>query len=271
MLLYRLLKTPFFGQYRKPWRFPELENARDWEKLTLQSGSRARLGALFGPSLSGPGTGNVLLAHPMGVDAKGFFLRNGHARFLRESGFNVLLFDFNGFGESEEGDFGYMEDVLAGGRELARRAPGLPMAVVGTSFGGAWAICALSRQDHGFSCAVIEGAFTTLKEFWRRYPAANLVLSALSALLPDLERSLRPIAQIKALRGLRRIMFVYGGGDRATPAEMGKRLFDACNLPEASRIFCEVPEARHTQAFTMASEACRARYLSFLRESLSAA
>jgi hypothetical protein len=118
---------------------------------------------------------------------------------------------------------------------------------------------------------VIEGAFTTLKEFWRRYPAANLVLSALSALLPDLERSLRPIAQIKALRGLRRIMFVYGGGDRATPAEMGKRLFDACNLPEASRIFCEVPEARHTQAFTMASEACRARYLSFLRESLSAA
>jgi len=270
MLLYRLLKTPFFGQYRKPWRFPEAENARDWRRLVIEIGSKAQLAGLFGPCLSGPAVANVLLAHPMDADAKGFYLRNGHARFLRENGFNVLLFDFNGFGESAEGNFGYMEDVLAAGRELRLIAPGLPMAVVGTSFGGAWAICALSREGHGFSAAVIEGSFTTLKEFWRRYPVANLVLSALSVLLPGLERSLRPIAQIGSLRGLRRMLFVYGESDRATPVEMGRRLFDACNVSESDRFFWAVPQARHTQAFAVASEPCRMRYVSFLRESFPA-
>ena len=270
MFLYRLLKTPFFGKYRKPWLFPEVENAKDWQRLTVLSGSNARLAALFGPSLVEPVVGNVLLAHPMGKDAKGFFLRDGHARFLRENGFNVLLFDFNGFGESQEGSFSYMEDVLASGRELRRLAPNLPTAVVGTSFGGAWAICALSRKGHGFSAAVIEGAFTTLKEFWYRYPVANLVLSALSVLLPKLEQSLRPITQIQSIEGLRKILFIYGESDRAAPVEMGKRLFQACSLPEPDRFFWKMAESGHTQAFMRASQTCRMRYVDFLRESFTA-
>ena len=267
--LYRWLKAPFFGKYRKPWIFPQVENTQDWEKLTIASGSNARLAALFGPALARPAAGNVLLAHPMGADAKGFFLKDGHARFLRDNGFNVLLFDFNGFGESQEGNFSYMEDVLAAGRELRRLAPGLPAAVVGTSFGGAWALCALSRPGHGFSTAVIEGAFTTLKEFWRRYPLANLVLTAISTLLPKLEQSLRPIAQIRSVQGLRRILFVYGESDRAAPVEMGERLFRACNLPQSDRFLWKIPQARHTQGFISASQACRQRYVDFLRKSLT--
>ena len=113
MFLYRLLKSPFFGKYRTPWLFPAAENAKDWQRLTIESGSNARLAALFGPSLVERVVGNVLLAHPMGKDAKGFFLRDGHARFLRENGFKLMLFDFNGFGESEEGNFSYMEDVFS--------------------------------------------------------------------------------------------------------------------------------------------------------------
>lgn len=270
MFLYRLLKTRFFGKYRKPWLFPEMENAQDWQGLTVLSGSKARLAALFGPSFAEPVVGNVLLAHPMGKDGKGFFLRDGHARFLRKNGFNVLLFDFNGFGESQEGSFSYMEDVLAAGHELRRLAPNLPTAVVGTSFGGAWAICALSRKGHGFSAAVIEGAFTTLKEYWHRYPVANMVLSALSVLLPKLEQSLRPITQIQSIEGLRKILFIYGESDRAAPVEMGKRLFEACNLPESDRFFWKMAETGHTQAFMRAPQTCRMRYVDFLRESFTA-
>lgn len=269
--LYRWLKAPFFGKYRKPWIFPQIEEMRHWEKLTIASGSNARLAALFGPALARPAAGNVLLAHPMGTDAKGFFLKDGHAHFLRENGFNVLLFDFNGFGESQEGNFSYVEDVLAAGRELHRLAPGLPAAVVGTSFGGSWALCALSKPGHGFSAAVIEGAFTTLKEFWRRYPLANLVLTALTVLLPKLEQSLRPIAQVQSIQRLRKILFVYSEGDRAVPVEMGERLFRACNLPHSDRFLWKMPQARHTQGFTSASQACRQRYAEFLRESLTTA
>lgn len=270
MLLYRLLKTPFFGRYRRPWSFPIAESPGDWRGVTFASGSGARLAGLFGASRVEPACGNVLLAHPMGADAKGFFLKDGHARFLRDSGFNVLLFDFNGFGESEEGNFSYIEDILAAGRELERLAPRLPAAVVGVSFGGAWALCALSREAHGFSVAVIEGAFTTLMEYWQRFPVARVVLRALSALLPQLERSLRPIAQIRAVRDLRRMLLLYGESDRWTPTDMGQRLFEACPLAESDRFLWKLPQTKHTQGFAAASQACRARYVSFLRDSLAA-
>jgi len=117
---------------------------------------------------------------------------------------------------------------------------------------------------------VIEGAFTTLKEYWRRYPVANLVLSALSVLLPKLERSLRPITQIQSIDGLRRILFIYGESDRAAPVEMGKRLFQACNLPESGRFFWKMADTGHTQAFMRAPQTCRTRYVDFLRESFTA-
>ena len=44
-----------------------------------------------------------MCAHPMGVEAKGYYLKHGHGMALRQGGFNVLLFDFNGFGESGNG------------------------------------------------------------------------------------------------------------------------------------------------------------------------
>jgi len=271
MLAYRILKTPFFGKFRKPWTFPRAENPQDWQPLQIASGSRARLACLFGAAHGTPAAGNVLLAHPMGSEAKGFFLRDGHARFLRDNGFNVLLFDFNGFGESEEGNFGYVEDVLAAGRELRRLAPGLPTAVFGSSFGGARALCSLARADHGFSVAVFESVFTSLKEYWGRFPVANAVLTALSALLPELERSLRPIAQVGMLRGVRKVVFLYGDGDRWTPLEMGTRLFESCNLDRADRVLWTMAGARHAQAFATSSAEWRERYLKFLREALAAA
>jgi pimeloyl-ACP methyl ester carboxylesterase len=271
MGLYRLLKAPFFGKYRKPWTFPASENRAHWQPLAIDSRSKARLAALFGAARTAPAFGNVLLAHPMGSEAKGFFLRDGHARFLRDHGFNVLVFDFNGFGESEEGSFAYVDDLLAAGEALRRRAPGLPTALFGTSFGGAWAICALSRPGHGFDVAVVEAAFTSLAEYWGRFPLANAVLRVVSALRPGLERALRPIAQIRSLREVRRLLLVYGDEDRWTPVSMGERLLKACNLPETDRALWRLPGAKHTQGFLTASQACRERYLRFLRESLSAA
>jgi pimeloyl-ACP methyl ester carboxylesterase len=216
-----------------------VESTQDWEKLTIERGSNARIAGLFGTALALPAVGSVLLAHPMGADAKGLFSEGRACAFST--------------------------------RELRRLAPGLPAAVVGTSFGRAWALCALSRPAHGFSAAVIEGAFTTLKEFWRRHPPANLVLTALSVLLPKLEQSLRPIAQVRSLQCLRRILFVYGESDRAAPVEMGERLFRACNLPQSDRFLWKMPQARHTQGFISASQVCRQRYADFLKESLATA
>ena len=55
--------------------------------------------------------GTIILAHPYLADAKLFFLRRGHAEMYLKLGFDVFLFDFNGFGESPFLNFEYEEDL----------------------------------------------------------------------------------------------------------------------------------------------------------------
>ena len=106
----------------------------------------------------------------MGKAAKGFWLRYGHAALFRQSGFNVLVFDANGFGESAASSFDYPSDVLAAGLWAQARTQALPVGLVGASFGAAWGLCAMARAESPFRAAVLEAAFPTLPEFWRHYP-----------------------------------------------------------------------------------------------------
>lgn len=263
MILYRLLKTPFFGKYRVHWKFPASENPENWKRLEIQSDSKAKLTALFGESNIKPAVGNVIMAHPVGKEAKGFFIKNGHASFLRDRGFNVMVFDFNGFGESEEGNFDYPADILAAGNEIQKIVPELPVALIGASFGAGWSICALSR-GHNFSTVVIEGCFTTLAEYWQRYPFAHFVLKILSKVKPELEKSLRSIAQISTIKNQPKMLFVYGEDDNVTPTDMGTRLISACNLPDDNCTFWKLPKIKHTRAFIDSPLECKNRYVQFM-------
>jgi alpha-beta hydrolase superfamily lysophospholipase len=226
-VIYALLKKPFFGKYQKPWRWPEASPRGEWRKLTFASESGGRLAGLFGAARGQP-RGAVVCAHPMGVEAKGFFLKRGHAAFLRDAGFHVLAFDFNGFGESTTGDFAYPLDVIAAGRKLKELAPGLPIGLLAASFGSAWGVCALAQPGHPFESAVLECPFTTLDEYWARYRVPSFTLKMLSVVLPEEAHKLRPIAQAARLQPLRELLFIYGDADTVTPPAMGEQFVEAC-------------------------------------------
>jgi pimeloyl-ACP methyl ester carboxylesterase len=273
MNVYTVLKKPFFSRYQKPWDWPpeaEAERGR-WRRVELDNGRGGKLVGLYGEAEPGPARGTAVCAHPMGVEAKGFYLKHGHAQMLRSGGYNVLLFDFNGFGESPDADMLYPDDVLAAVRGARELAPGLPVVALGSSFGSAWLACALGREGHGLSAAVLECPFTTLDEYWIRYKVAYGVLKVCSVLMPKLLAQLRPIELIRKLHGVNKVLFIYGTLDKVTPVSMGERFVKACPLPPEQSSLWVVPEAKHTRALGAAPQAYRERVLGLLDSALSGA
>lgn len=260
---YRLFKKPFFGRFMRPWRWPESVDPQPWERLSIDSGSGARLSALLAESLAPEAKGAVLMAHPMGTAAKGFWLKQGHADLLRTAGYHVMLFDLNGFGESSSTTMDYPLDVLAAGQALQARYPALPVAVAGASMGAAMSLCALAQPGHPFRVAILEAAFPTLLHFWRRYPIPRLGIQLSRLLYPAGERRLRPLHAAAHLVGQPPVLMIYGEDDPYTPVRDGQQLHQA--LARATHTeFWQVPGAKHTLAYTAQPQNYARRVTAFL-------
>jgi pimeloyl-ACP methyl ester carboxylesterase len=256
-LLHRLLRKPFFGRFEVPWNWPEGVAQAGWE--------RVQIGPLAGFAIAAPGRARatLVLAHPMGKAAKGFWLRQGHAALLREAGFNLLIFDANGFGESPAHSFDYPADILAAGLAAQARWPALPVGLVGASFGAGWGLCAMAREGSPFRAAVLEGVFPTLPEFWRHYPVAHAALRLSQLVMPRLEAGLRPEREAGRVIGQPPVLLLYGSADRFTPPAHGERLRAA--FGKAAQVQMEVLDGvDHTYALRDAPERYRSLVLPFL-------
>jgi pimeloyl-ACP methyl ester carboxylesterase len=118
----RRIVARFVIRRRAGWRWPEGVERTSWERLRIPSASGVELAGLFGRA-HGPAKGAVVCVHPLGAAAKGFFLQSGRAHALRRGGFDVVLFDFDGFGESPQGDRNYAADLRAAAAYARKRAP----------------------------------------------------------------------------------------------------------------------------------------------------
>jgi len=231
---HRQLKKPFFGRFMKPWRWPQGVPSDGWERLRIGSASHSTLAAVLKRTTADAPRGVVVCAHPMGLAAKGFWLRNGHADALLAAGFHVLAFDFNGFGESPSTNFDWPADSLAAGRHARQLFPGLPVHALTASFGAMNALNALGSSDFPYDRIVAEGCASSLPAFWKHYPFAHAVLSLGSIVAPQGERRLRPELAITRLPAQVRLLLVHSQGDRWTPTDHGDRL--AAAAPAGARV-----------------------------------
>lgn len=215
------LKRPFFGRFMKPWRWPADVPQAGWERVAIDSPSQSRLAAVL--HLAPQARGVVVCAHPMGLAAKGFFLRYGHAQALLDAGWHVLAFDFNGFGESPSTNFDYPGDAVAAGQWARRRFPGLPVHALCASFGALNTLSAISRADFPYDSVVAEGVSPTLPQFWKAYPAAYAFLQ-FSRLFGGAERRIRPVEHLPRARPGLPVMLIHSRGDRWTPPAFGDEL-----------------------------------------------
>lgn len=214
-----LLKKPFFGRYQRPWRFPVGVSPDAYARAETMSANGARLSLLVRSQPSARGV--ILFAHPMGAAAKAFFIRQGHADAFHGAGFHCVFFDFNGFGESSSTNFNYPADLLAAARFARQRFPGVPLAIIGASFGAMRAIEAVAQSEDLFDVIVAEGAAYSLPAFWKRYPLPHAVLTAMRWLSPETERRLRPEAMIREFPPGKSLLLIHSRGDELTPPEHG--------------------------------------------------
>ncbi|SFF02618.1 Alpha/beta superfamily hydrolase [Chitinophaga sp. CF118] len=243
-MLYKLIKKPFVGSFMVKWRSPLTEEEKiDWQEVSAKSKSGGIIKGLFAKARTPQPKATILLGHPMGKEAKAFFLKNGYTDLLRDNGYNTLIFDFNGFGESTNGSFSYFEDVLAIAAEAQKITPDLPMGYHGISLGGQWAIISFADQSHPFKFSIIESASTTTEEFWIKYPVAYKMLKVLNFFLPRYAKKIRPVERIKEAKNLESLLLIYSYADELTPVEMGERL--KANSPVPTELWT-VKDAPHT-------------------------
>lgn len=261
-LAFRILKMPLLARYAVAWRWPRSVDAAPWDRISFPSRSGATLAGCYATAY-GERKGVVVCVHPLRKDAKGYFLSSGRAQALRRNGYDVLLFDLNGFGESAHGDFRYDRDVLAAADYACARAARLPVHALSACFGAVWTLSA-ATQEHPFSGIVVEAPLTTMQEYYAHAPLARTFFHLLWRLFPRSAANAAPMCAVGALAGNVRLLMIGGVEDTIAPITMTRRLYEACTLPRRKRQLWYVDGAKHLRAFEAAPHEYEQRVTDFL-------
>ncbi|HYY22533.1 MAG TPA: alpha/beta fold hydrolase [Thermoleophilaceae bacterium] len=196
--------------------------------------------------------GHMLLCHG---NAGNVGDRVTHAALLTAVGFDVLLFDYRGYGRSggtpsEPGTYRDARAALSWMLEDPGVEPGR-VFYLGESLGGAVALeLALERAPAGL---VLVSAFTGVRDMARlHYPRIP------AALVPDAYPTLRRIGALRAP-----LLVLHGDRDETVPASQGRALFDAAAGPKRIRIFAGLG---HNDLFTLAGPELAREVASWARE-----
>jgi fermentation-respiration switch protein FrsA (DUF1100 family) len=170
--------------------------------------------------------GHVLLCHGNAGNVGDRVL---HAALLTATGFDVLLFDYRGFGRSSgrPSETGTYRDARAALRCLLEQ-PGVDPArllYLGESLGGAVALdLALQRPPAGL---VLLSAFSGIRELGRlHYPLVPVTL------VPDAYPTLRRIHELDAP-----LLVLHGDRDEIVPLSQARALFEAAPGPKRMHVF----------------------------------
>ncbi len=258
-LFHRLTKKPFFGRFMVPWRNP-IDYDFLWRKQVIDSPSGGKI-MVWTQEAQRANKATIVLAHQMGKPAKGEFLKTGHAEFLLKNGYNVVVFDFNGFGESSMGSFYYHHDLEVVANYAKSLFPGVPLALHGVSFGANWGSVILGQENNPFQAAILESGATNLPAFWVHYPFAAKMLRFLYKIVPSYARYANFESAISHCYNCDEILFIAADPDKYTPVEMTEAMQAKANVFSKILVF---HDAEHAQSISSEKERYLQSTLAFL-------
>lgn len=193
---------------------------------------------------------------------------------LWRRGANVLLFDYRGRGTSDPhiSTLGYYEtlDALAAVDYAARRAPDVPLGVVGYSMGASVAILAAAR-DTRIAAVVADSPFASQRRVLRRHflrrtwlptvPFFPLVLRFLPYDVGEVE----PIREIGTITP-RAVLLIHGTADTVTDPRDSDTLYGRAGRP---RELWLLPGVAHCGAYFADRDAYVERVQGFLERRLA--
>jgi uncharacterized protein len=216
------------GPYDQALSIPNLRDC--W----IKTEDSVTIHAWFAPAESAKATLVVSHGNAGNISHRSLLLRS-----LQRHGFNVLMYDYRGYGRSEgtPTEDGIYKDGLAA-YDYAVSLPEVEPERVflwGTSLGGAVAIdVATHRPAAGL---ILESTFTSAKD------VARLVYPFLPVHL-FMHTKLNSIEKIRTLTVP--ILLIHGAHDSIVPIGLGRKLFNAANEPKD---FYEIPNADHNDTF----------------------
>lgn len=239
------------------------DHAVPHEEVHFLSGDGTRLHGWF---LKAQGSARGTIVHLHG-NAENLTSHVHYVDWLPAAGYNVLAFDYRGYGQSEGWPYrrGVFEDARAA-YDYARSRGDVDaqrMILLGQSLGGANAIALAGRERlPGLKAVVAESAFSDYHriaiEKMEQIPLLlGYALLPLSTVLVSDELSPEPVAGDIAPVPL---LLITGEADQTVPASHSQRLYDAARPP---KLIWRLPGAGHTQAFSRYLDEYRARLLGF--------
>jgi fermentation-respiration switch protein FrsA (DUF1100 family) len=193
---------------------------RDFRDLEIETDDGERLHGWWLPGTA-PAAGHVLLCHGNAGNVADRVL---HAALLTAAGFDVLLFDYRGYGRSSgrPSERGTYRDARAARCALLEQpaVDASRVLYVGESLGGAVAVeLAVEFPPAGL---VLQSTFSSVRDLARRHyrfvPAG---------IVPDAYSSL---TRIHRLNGA--LLVLHGDSDDIVPVAHGRALFDAASEPK---------------------------------------
>ena len=181
----------------------------------------------------------------------------GFVMWLAEAGYNVLIYDYRGFGKSggTVDRRGMVNDVKAAFACARKRSDVDSRRLVsyGHSLGGAKSVTALGEAPvRGLRAVVIDGAFASYQAMARVIGGqlgAGLVTDELAP--KDFVEKLSPVP----------LLVVHGTHDEVVPISQGRQLFESARQPKT---LFEVKTGRHGDSLSRDQGAFRKRMLAWL-------
>jgi len=210
--------------------------------------------------------GTILFLHG---NAENISTHIGSVWWLPQYGYNVLLFDYRGYGRSEGEPSlpGLQRDMTATMDWLFQRTDidTTRIVVFGQSLGAAIAITGLAESPYRSQVRslIVEGAFTSFRDLTRELMSRSwltwLFQWPLSLTIDD---TYRPIDSIRKLGDVP-LLIIHSRSDAVIPFHHGEELFQAAS---GDKQFWALDNVRHIAAFT--EETNRQRLLKYLQNIL---
>lgn len=219
------------------------------EDVEITGPEGERLHAWWLPA-RGAARGTVLHAHGNAANVSNHLPL---VAWLPEAGFNVLSFDYRGYGRSTGSPSldGVVDDTQAALAYLRRR-PGIDptrLLVLGQSLGGATALRAVAREPQGVRLLIVDSAFSSYRGIAREATESSVPLRWLAPLLlPSLpDASDDPV--VAAARLPMPLLVMHGSDDEVIGPHHGAALHAAAR---GAKQWLPIANGRHIDGLTRA-------------------